>query len=60
MSSNLRFPPFSDQWVVNSGVVILEEEVDLNAGDLIGLFYGAEGLTALLDLGGATVTPGIV
>jgi hypothetical protein len=46
--------------IVSSGVVTLEGDVDLNAGDVIGLFYEADGLVIPLDLGGTGVSPGIV
>jgi hypothetical protein len=46
--------------IVSNGVVTLEGEVDLDAGDIIGLFYEADGLTVSLDLGSPEVTPGIV
>lgn len=38
--------------VLGSGTVTLAGEVELNAGDVIGLFYEANGLTIGLDLGG--------
>ena len=45
--------------VLGSGTVTLVGEVALDAGDVIGLFYEANGLTISLDLGG-TEGPGIV
>ena len=45
--------------ILGSGTVTLAGEVELAAGDVIGLFYEADGLTLPLDLGGAD-DPGIV
>ncbi len=45
--------------VLGSGTVTLTGEFELTAGDVIGLFYEANGLTIPLNLGG-TGTPGIV
>jgi hypothetical protein len=45
--------------VLGSGAVTLAAEVVLNAGDVIGLFYAANGLTLTLNLGIGT-TNGIV
>ncbi|MPN29790.1 hypothetical protein SDC9_177243 [bioreactor metagenome] len=40
--------------ILGSGTVTLAGEVRLNAGDVIGLFYVADGLTVPLDLGGGS------
>jgi hypothetical protein len=40
--------------VLGSGAVTLAGDVSLNAGDVVGLFYEANGLTLALNLGGAT------
>ena len=40
--------------ILGSGTVTLAGEVRLNAGDVIGLFYVANGLTIGLNLGGAS------
>ncbi|WP_305037774.1 hypothetical protein [Polycladospora coralii] len=45
--------------ILGNGLVTLAGEVELDAGDVIGLFYEADGLTVSLDLGGS-VTPGII
>lgn len=45
--------------VLGSGAVTLAAKVALNAGDVIGLFYAANGLTITLNLGIGT-TNGIV
>jgi hypothetical protein len=45
--------------ILGNGTVTLSGEVELSAGDVIGLFYEANGLTVPLDLGGAGA-PGIV
>lgn len=45
--------------VLGSGSVTLAVEVALNAGDVIGLFYAANGLTITLNLGSGA-TNGIV
>lgn len=45
--------------ILGNGTVTLTGDLELTAGDVIGLFYAANGLTAALDLGGAG-TPGIV
>ena len=45
--------------ILGNGTVTLAGEVSLTAGDVIGLFYVADGLTISLDLGG-TGAPGIV
>nr|WP_312578768.1 hypothetical protein [Sedimentibacter sp.] len=45
--------------ILGNGTVTLAGEVELDAGDVVGLFYEANGLTIPLDLGG-TGTPGIV
>lgn len=45
--------------ILGDGTVTLASSVELNAGDVIGLFYEANGLTVPLDLGGAGA-PGIV
>lgn len=39
--------------ILANGVVTLAGEADLTAGDVIGLFYEADGLTVTLDLGGS-------
>jgi hypothetical protein len=39
--------------ILGNGTITLAGEVELNAGDVIGLFYEADGLTVALDLGGA-------
>jgi hypothetical protein len=44
---------------LGNGTVTLSGEVELAAGDVIGLFYEADGLTIPLNLGG-TGAPGIV
>ncbi|MFD2882106.1 hypothetical protein ACFTAO_49835 [Paenibacillus rhizoplanae] len=44
--------------ILGNGTVTLAGEVELTAGDVIGLFYEADGLTIPLDLGG--VSSGIV
>ncbi|GBF78408.1 hypothetical protein PA598K_07048 [Paenibacillus sp. 598K] len=44
--------------VLGSGTVTLAGDVQLNAGDVIGLFYEANGLTLSLNIGGTT--PGVV
>ena len=38
--------------VLGNGTVTLAGEVELTAGDTVGLFYEADGLTIGLDLGG--------
>ena len=38
--------------ILGNGTVTLAGEVELDAGDVIGLFYEADGLTVSLDLGG--------
>jgi hypothetical protein len=38
--------------VLGNGTVTLTGEVELDAGDVIGLFYEADGLTIAIDLGG--------
>jgi hypothetical protein len=45
--------------ILGNGTVTLAGNVELTAGDVIGLFYEANGLAIPLDLGGAG-TPGIV
>ncbi|WDI05008.1 hypothetical protein PUW25_17050 [Paenibacillus urinalis] len=45
--------------ILGNGTVTLTGDVQLTAGDVIGLFYAANGLAVALDLGGAG-TPGIV
>ncbi|WP_234973040.1 hypothetical protein [Paenibacillus vortex] len=45
--------------VLGNGAVTLAGDVQLNAGDVVGLFYDANGLTISLNLGGAT-SSGIV
>jgi hypothetical protein len=45
--------------VLGNGAVTLAGDVQLNAGDVVGLFYDANGLTISLNLGGATAS-GIV
>jgi hypothetical protein len=40
--------------VLGSGTVTLAGDVELNAGDQIGLFYEANGLSISLNLGGST------
>ena len=45
--------------VLGSAAVTLAGDVTLNAGDVIGLFYDADGLTLTLNLGGGT-SSGIV
>lgn len=40
--------------ILGSGAVALAGEVQLNAGDVIGLYYVANGLTVGLNLGGAS------
>ena len=44
--------------ILGSGTVTLAGEVELTAGDVVGLFYEAEGLTIPLNLGASA--PGIV
>jgi hypothetical protein len=44
--------------ILGSSAVTLAGEVELTAGDIIGLFYNADALTVPLDLGGDE--PGIV
>lgn len=39
--------------ILANGMVSLTGEIDLTAGDVIGLFYEADGLTVTLDLGGS-------
>jgi hypothetical protein len=39
--------------ILGSGTVTLAGEVQLNAGDIIGLYYVANGLTVGLNLGGS-------
>ncbi len=39
--------------ILGNGTVTLAGEVELNANDVVGLFYEADGLTVALDLGGA-------
>lgn len=38
--------------VLGNGTVTLAGDVELTAGDTVGLFYVADGLTLTLDLGG--------
>ncbi|WP_083659790.1 MULTISPECIES: hypothetical protein [Paenibacillus] len=45
--------------VLGNGAVTLAGDVQLNAGDVVGLFYDANGLAISLNLGGAT-SSGIV
>jgi hypothetical protein len=45
--------------ILGNGTVTLTGQVELSAGDVIGLFYVANGLTVPLTLGG-TGAPGIV
>lgn len=45
--------------ILGNGTVTLSGQVQLDAGDVVGLFYVANGLTIPLTLGG-TGTPGIV
>ena len=45
--------------ILGNGTVTMAGQVQLDAGDVIGLFYVANGLTVPLTLGG-TGTPGIV
>jgi hypothetical protein len=45
--------------ILGNGTVTLSGEVELSVGDVVGLFYEANGLTVPLDLGGAGA-PGIV
>ncbi|ANY70939.1 hypothetical protein BBD42_23390 [Paenibacillus sp. BIHB 4019] len=45
--------------VLGSGEVTLAGEVTLNAGDVVGLFYNANGLTIALNIGNGT-TNGVV
>jgi hypothetical protein len=40
--------------VLGSGTVTLAGDVELNAGDEIGLFYESNGLSISLNLGGGT------
>jgi len=40
--------------ILGSGTVTLAGDVQLNAGDVLGLFYVADGLTVPLDLGGTS------
>ena len=44
--------------ILGNGTITLAGKVQLSAGDVIGLFYEADGLTIGIDLGGDT--PGIV
>ncbi|MNP10868.1 hypothetical protein D3C76_1030320 [compost metagenome] len=44
--------------ILGSGTVTLAGEVELTAGDTVGLFYEADGLTIPLDLGGGA--PGTI
>ncbi len=39
--------------ILGNGTVTLTGDVELTAGDTVGLFYEADGLTVPLDLGGA-------
>ncbi|KGK89021.1 hypothetical protein DP73_11605, partial [Desulfosporosinus sp. HMP52] len=45
--------------ILGDGTVTLSGSVELTAGDVVGLFYEANGLTVPLDLGGAGA-PGII
>jgi hypothetical protein len=45
--------------VLGNGTVTLAAEVQLTAGDIVGLFYVADGMSLTLNLGGAN-TGGIV
>lgn len=45
--------------ILGNGMVTLAGVAQLNAGDVIGLFYVANGLTLTLNLGG-TLSPGVV
>ncbi|GBF74819.1 hypothetical protein PA598K_03187 [Paenibacillus sp. 598K] len=44
--------------ILGSGTVTLAGDVQLNAGDIIGLFYEANGLTIAINIGGGS--PGVV
>ena len=46
--------------ILGSGLVTLTGDVELTAGDEIGLFYEADGLTLNLNIGGGALSPGIV
>src|SRR5690606_16615525 len=41
--------------ILGNGTVTLTGDVELTAGDAVGLFYVADGLTLSLDLGGPDV-----
>jgi hypothetical protein len=45
--------------ILGAGVIVLTGDVSLNAGDVVGLYYVADGLTITLVLGSAN-PPGIV
>lgn len=42
--------------ILGNGTVTLVGDVELNAGDVIGIFYVADGLTVNIDIGGTTDT----
>lgn len=56
---NLNLILLTVRAVLGNGLVTLAGEVELTAGDVIGLFYNADGLAISLNLGGPD-TGGIV
>lgn len=42
--------------ILGNGMVTLAGEVNLNAGDVVGLFYNANGLNISLNIGGSSTT----
>jgi hypothetical protein len=56
---NVNLTLFSLRAILGNGSVTLSGEAELAAGDVIGLFYNADGLSLNLNLGGNN-TSGIV
>jgi hypothetical protein len=49
---NLSLTLLTVRALLGNGTVTLSGEVELTAGDVVGLFYNADGLTLNLNLGG--------
>jgi len=50
---NLNVTLLTLRAILGNGAVVLAGDVELSAGDVIGLFYVSDGLSLTLNLGGA-------